>query len=116
MKRKKKSLIQPVHHVVCVAGYYDPDADEPHLVRVTAVVTDLRTNDVVDRLEASGEDDEDTFSTAIAQMARKYRAELVRLSNPVPLEMCECGKHYLDQYISRDSWEAMHNQDVASMN
>lgn len=106
----------PPLYSLCLASYYAPDESPDQIVRVTAVVTDLRTDQRVERIEASGDDDIDAFTDRVVALSKKYDVPIIQLSEPVPLERCGCGRcdrcgqgcgGYLDRVILRKDWLAM---------
>ena len=105
IKRKKPSIIQKTDFICCIAEYYDPKDPERNTVRVTATITNLQTDQVVDRLEVMADDgaDAESASDAMVRLAVKYGASIHYISGSVPLERCQCGKcnQYLDRWMSR---------------
>lgn len=74
---------------------YDPDV----VVRVTAAVHDLRSNETLEILEEwqheHQDEDFDEFiekwSDRVCELALKYRVNIRHITDGVPLEKCKCG-------------------------
>ena len=118
MSRKKRNRKKPAPSktlTLCVASYYDPTkhvcGKEPEIVRATAVVYDIVACKVVERLEFnSSEHSLDDATDQFVALAAKYNAVLRLISEPVPLEKCECGcDGYLDRIITAEDLAASPN-------
>ena len=103
--KRRRSRLQSEVLTLCVAAYFDPAkhvcGKEEKIVRVTAVVWDTMANKQVERLEFDGSCSIDEVSDAVVALAVKYDVVLRQLTEPVPLEKCECGcDGYMDRIIT----------------
>jgi hypothetical protein len=107
-------------YTLCVAAYYIEGEDPMESVRVTAVVTDLRTDRTVEIYEAWSEDTNiDKASDAILALSIKYKVSVTLLEAPVLLEKCPCGgcDGYLTRKItSHDLAQLRHSQTCPALN
>ena len=94
-----------ITHSCCVTGYYSPDNEE-EVIRATAIIVDLLTDKIVDRIESTQEEAErdgvDAFSDRIILLAKKYNAVIINISEPIPLEKCECCGENEDRILDNE--------------
>jgi hypothetical protein len=104
MSKKNKNKDR---YVCCVTGYYDPEDDDKNIVRMTAIITDLKTDNIEDSLETFCDEDLDVFSDKIMNMCKKYDAMIVCCDELEPLERCKCEgcNGYIDSFITKKDWQ-----------
>ncbi len=88
-------------HTCCVTAYHIDGDPRKTIVRLTAIVVDLKSDEIVDRLFFKPfEDDAEETGDKIALLAAKYNALVVMTGAPVPLIPCPCGKPPCDGFLS----------------
>ena len=78
------------HYTICVAGYYDPNGDPDEVVRFSAAVVDLRTDETVESKIYKQDIDIEAATDDFALLGAKYSTGVTMLTEMVPLETCPC--------------------------
>jgi hypothetical protein len=108
MSKKKKFKPHNIYpdYVVCLSTHHDPEDNS--FVRVTAALTDIRTNNTksLELLDFWVDDDfdDEEVNEKIADFAKGYNAEVIVMPESFPLQKCPCEncEEYVYPTISRE--------------
>ncbi len=103
-------------HTLAVTAYEDDGV----LVRMTAIVLAIPSDDLVEQKEVwlSGDtalDEMDRFRTDCELLAKKYNCKLTMMDAPVPLEKCPCDcGGYLSRQIATDDLRRLYRDQASN--